>query len=123
VPETTRREHDAATDLPEFLAARARGASDLRLAADTTIGLVAVLVAIIWPFPLASFVIAAGGCFLGFGVWGIADRELTERASTATPRQARLLRLVKLLATVVGAAAAAVLMIRVMAVLIGTVIS
>lgn len=111
------------SDLPEFLMARARGASDLRLAADTTVGLVAVLVTLIWPFPFGFVALTAGGCLLGFGVWGIADRELSERGSSVTPRQARLLGVVKILATVVGAVSAAALMVGTMAVLIGRVIS
>ena len=103
--------------------ARARGASDLRLAADATVGLVAVLVPTIWPVPLGFFVLVAGGCFLSFGVWGLADRELDERGALATPRQTRLLNGVKILATVVGAVSAAALMVGTMAVLIGRVIS
>ena len=110
-------------DLPGFLAARARSASDLRLMLDAVIGLAAVLVAAIWPIPLGILVMSAGGCFLSFGVWGIADRELIERGTAATTRQARLLRVAKSLATIVGTVSAAVLMIRTMAILIGLVIS
>lgn len=111
------------SDLPEFLAARARGSSDARLAADATVGLIAVLVSLIWPFPYWYFVLCVGGCLLGFGAWGIADRELSERASTASRSQLALLRTAKILATVAGAAAAAVLAVAVMAILIGRVIS
>ena len=119
--EQSQRAHDA--DLPEFLAARARGASDLRLVADTMIGLIAVFAAIVWPFPYSLFVLTAGGCLLGFGVWGIADRELAERGSSATGAQTRWLRLAKRVATAVGATSAAVLAVRFMALLIGRVIS
>ena len=110
-------------DLPAFLAARARSASDLRLAADATVGLIAILIAVIWPYQFGFLAITAGGCFLGFGVWGIADRELLERGESAPPRQVRLLRATKILATVVGAASAAVLAVGIMAILIGRVIS
>ena len=114
---------DRERDLPEFLAARARGASDARLAADTTVGLIAVLVSLMWQFPLWFLVLAAGGCFLGFGVWGIADREQSERGAGATPRVRAVLRTAKILATVVGAASAAALAVALMAILIGRVIS
>ena len=115
------RERDA--DLPEFLAERARGASDLRLAADETVGLFAIVIALLWPFPVDFFAVAIGGCFLGFGVWGIADRELQERGASASPRQLRLFRFAKYGATIFGAVSAAALAVGVMAVLIGRVIS
>jgi hypothetical protein len=120
-PPTSPPERDS--DLPEFLASRARAASDARLAVDTTIGLIAVLVSIVWPFPFWYFVTAAGGCFLGFGLWGIADRELSERGTNASRRVRDVLRAARVLATVVGAASAAVLAVMVMAFLIGRVIS
>lgn len=74
-------------------------------------------------FPYWYLALAAGGCFLGFGVWGIADRELSERGATATARTRGILRATKVLATVVGAASAAALAVMVMAFLIGRVIS
>jgi hypothetical protein len=116
------RTRDDAT-LPAALAERARGASDLRLAADVTGGIIAILLALMWGGKLGFFLLAAGGCFLGFGVWGIADRELSERGPDASSRQTRLLQLAKYVATIVGAISAALLAVGIMALLIGRVIS
>ena len=66
--------------LPELLAARARSASDTRLVLDVAGGLLASGVAVAWR-PAAWFpMLSAALCFAAFGCWGIADRELAERA-------------------------------------------
>ena len=64
--------------LPALLAARARAASDGRLAADASAGLIAGALAAIAQPPAWPLIVAAGTCFLAYGVWGIADRALQE---------------------------------------------
>ena len=73
-------EADAADlTLPAFLAARARAASDGRLAANAGAGLIAGALAAIARPPAWPLLAAAGTCFLAYGTWGIADRALRER--------------------------------------------
>jgi hypothetical protein len=92
--------------LPEFLTARARRASDLRLALDAGGGvLVAALVAITRP-PAWRSLLALGACFAAFGLWGILDRELGDPPGASRTRQ-RWLRGSRALVTVLGVAAAA----------------
>ena len=73
--------------LAEFLAHRARQASDLRLVVDAAAGFViAVLIAILRPpvwVPLAAFAFALGA----FGAWGILDRETSDPASVSGRRR------------------------------------
>jgi hypothetical protein len=70
-----------ATDLTlsALLAARARAASDGRLAADAGAGLIAGAFAAIAQPPAWLLILAAATCFLAYGTWGIADRALQER--------------------------------------------
>jgi hypothetical protein len=111
------------SDLPTMLAEKARNSSDARLAADATGGFIVAVVSLLVPFPFWYLALAVGGCFLGFGAWGIADRELRERAAGASRGLVRTLRIVKVLATIVGAVSAAVLAIMILGVAIGRVIS
>ena len=77
--------------LAEFLAHRARQASDLRLVVDAAAGFViAVLIAILRPpvwVPLAAFAFALGA----FGAWGILDRETSDPASASGGGRRRIL--------------------------------
>lgn len=120
--ETTRTETNDA-DLPGFLRARARAASDTRLVADAVVGFIAAITCAIWQFPSWHLGLAASACFFAFGVWGIAERELTDREASAPPRLVRVLHFVQNAAAIAGAVAAAGLAIGVMAILIGRVIS
>ncbi|HEX7122983.1 MAG TPA: hypothetical protein VF178_11475 [Gemmatimonadaceae bacterium] len=70
--------------LAALLAARARASSDRRLALHAGAGLVAAVAVLItrppvWP-SLALVAVAVGA----YGAWGIADRELGERAARGT---------------------------------------
>lgn len=109
--------------LPEFLAARARRASDARLAADATGGFIVAMVALMVRFPGWHLVLAAASCFFAFGLWGIADRELGERASSASPAVVTTFRVVLAVASLVGALAAAALLMSLMGIALGTIIS
>jgi hypothetical protein len=109
--------------LGEVLKARARSASDTRLAADAAGGFIVAVVTLAWPYPLWYLVLPAACCFLAFGVWGIADRELGERGDTVTLKARRTLRIVQALAIVVGGASAAALALTLLGIAIGRVIS
>ena len=107
--------------LPEFLAERARASSDLRLAVDAIAGLVVVTTFSFWRVPAWYLLVAIGACFLFYGTWAIAGRELAE--GTATPRTRMLLKALSTISAVVGFGAAAFLALAVVAKLIGRVIS
>jgi hypothetical protein len=69
---------DSALTLPQFLARRARGASDRRLAIDAGAGIVLGVSAVIFRPPLWILIVCAALCFAAFGAWGILDRELAD---------------------------------------------
>ena len=108
--------------LPEFLAARARHASDTRLALDALIGLVIATGVAYWNGPGASFFVSVGVCFFAYGVWGITDRELGERP-TAAPRVRTALRAARVIAAALGFAAAAWIVVLALAKALGVMIS
>ena len=112
-------------NLREFLAARARTASDLRLALDAGLGLLATTVALLWRPGGWKLVTSAALCFLAFGGWGIADRELQERAHDPGNSHItlRLLRLARVFAATLGAGAAIALLVGVLGIALGTWIS
>ncbi|AHG92763.1 hypothetical protein J421_5228 (plasmid) [Gemmatirosa kalamazoonensis] len=72
--------------LPELLAARARRASDLRLALDVGVGVLVAAAALFWRPTAWVLLLSAALCFVAFGLWGIADRagNRTLRAAAAT---------------------------------------
>lgn len=105
------------------LAARARATSDGALVLAVIAGLTATIVVAIWR-PAAWIVLGSiGVCAAAFGGWGIADRELVERAATGHPAAVTALRAVRLLALLAGVAAAIVAALRVLGVALGTWIS
>lgn len=108
--------------LPEFLAARARRATDTRLAVDALVGLLIVAGVAWWNGPGASFLISMGACFLAYGVWGIADRELGEHPD-ATPSVRGSLRGLRAVAAVLGFAAGAYILVLALAKALGVMIS
>jgi hypothetical protein len=112
---------EAGNSLPEFLAERARASSDTRLAVDAIAGLVFMITFSFWRIPAWYLLVAIGACFLFYGTWAIAGRELAE--GTATRRERMLLRALSTISAAVGLASAAFLMLAVVAKLIGRVIS
>lgn len=108
--------------LPEFLAERARTSSDTRLLVDAIAGLVVAVTFSIWRIPAWYLLAAAGACFLFYGIWAIAGRELAE-APAGAPRRRVILKGLSLVSATAGFAAAAFLVLAVMAKLIGRVIS
>ena len=109
--------------LTEFLAARARAASDGRLVLDVIVGSSAALGVAIWQ-PIGWITLLGGAVSLAaFGVWGIVDREIRERADAPHARVVRVLSLVRILAAVVGALAAVTALFAGLGVRLGTWIS
>lgn len=111
------REHS----LGVLLAARARRASDGRLAIDAGAGIVVIVVALIWRPPGWALLAAAAGCFLAFGAWGIADRSLIARGTDAGA--VRVLRGVRGAAVVLGAVSAVALLVIALGLGLGRMIS
>ena len=108
--------------LGEFLADRAHHASDTRLAIDVAIGVVGAVVAIAvrpWAWPA---LLGASLCFAPFGGWAIADRELADRSSDHGPA-VRALRFVRGVSVAVGALAAALMLLAMLGIALGTIIS
>ena len=108
--------------LTEFLSDRAHRASDTRLALDVAIGVVGAVVSIVrrpWGWPV---LLGVALCFLAFGGWAIADRELSERRSDHGPL-ARTLRALRVVAIALGALAGAELLLAVLGIALGTIIS
>lgn len=108
--------------LPEFLAARARHASDGRLAIDALAGLFVAGAVAYWGGPGSAFLFSIAICFFAFGVWGIADRELGERPAAA-PRVRVTLVTLRIAAAILGFAAAAYVVILALAKALGVMIS
>ncbi|MGH7627258.1 MAG: hypothetical protein ACREOJ_18325 [Gemmatimonadaceae bacterium] len=120
--------------LPELLAQRARHASDGRLALDLAGGIIVATTAAILAPPGWLQLISAALTFAAFGAWGISDRMLSERSSTAASAPGRAgragragrdqwLRAARLAAAALGTCAAVVLLLSVFALLLGTWIS
>ena len=99
-------------DLFHALASRARATSDGRLVLDVVGGLAATLVIAAWRPPAWPILGSVALCAAAFGVWGIADREITERGATR-PLAAVALRVVRMVSLALGvcAAVAAVLVL------------
>ena len=110
-------------NLPELLAARARHASDTRLALDAVLGSVIALGAVFWRGPGWYFITSIASCFLAFGFWGMADRELGERGNAGSPRAVWLLRAGRIVAAIIGAIAAVMAMLTALALALGRMIS
>lgn len=95
-------EGSASDSLPQFLAQRARNASDGRLALDAAAGLIALAAAPVVASPSNVILAAVGTCFVAFGLWGITDRELGERRLTIGPIGGALLLTVRAVAGALG---------------------
>ena len=109
--------------LPEFLAARARAASDGRLVVDVIAGCGVALGVAVWRPVGWITLLGAAMCLAAFGVWGIVDREMRERAETPHAYVLRVLSMVRVAAAVVGALAAVTAILAVLGVVLGTWIS
>jgi hypothetical protein len=107
----------------DVLASRARATSDGALVIVVLGGLAAAIGVAVWR-PAAWMVLGAVGvCAAAFGGWGIADRELVERAGTGSRAALAALRAVRLLALLAGIGAAIVAALRMLGAVLGTWIS
>jgi hypothetical protein len=115
----------SAPSLTAALAARARAASDGRLALDVGGGLVAALVIGIWRPSAWPIGVSAAIGLAAFGAWGIAEREIQERASdvAAGRRLVLALRVLQGISITAGILAAAVAGFALLAFALGTIIS
>lgn len=108
--------------LGEFLAGRARAASEVRLVGDAAFSVLAAVAVGVWRGPLWDARIAIALCFVAFGIWGIADRDLARRDG-ATKRELLFPRVTRIGAAILGFGAAAYLMMALLGRAIGRVIS
>jgi hypothetical protein len=104
-----------------LLAARARTASDARLALDTAVGLIAGTLAVALRPPAWSVLASAALCLVAFGLWGIIDRSVREHE--AETRALRVLRFLRAAAAALGVLGALALVATGMALMLGTWIS
>jgi len=109
--------------LPEFLAARARAASDGRLVVDVIIGCCGALAVAVWRPAGWVTLLGAAVSLAAFGAWGIVDREIRERADASHGRIVRVLSLLRIGAATVGALAALTAMFSLLGIALGTWIS
>jgi hypothetical protein len=107
--------------LTAFLARRARTSTDARLILDAVLGFIVATAALLAQRPIWYMFTSAGICFLSFGVWGIADRELAERQAGSIA--GRLLVVARVAAAIIGFVAAAALFTGALGIAIGRVIS
>jgi hypothetical protein len=108
--------------LLEFLAARARLASDERLVAYAGGGFVLALVLLFWNGPGWELLLSASVCCSAFGVWGITDRELREMDAPGV-RSVVALALLRVSAAIVGFVAFAFFAIALLGRSLGRIIS
>lgn len=104
----------------DFLARRARGASDLRLIVDAVLGFIVAVAALLARGPAWHVFTSAGICFLSYGAWGIADREMAD--DPASPI-ARWLGAARWASAVVGFVAVAFLVLSLLGIALGRIIS
>ena len=110
-------------NLPDALVARARAASDGRLALDAVCGLFVAIAIAAWHPRMWLVPFSAAICFATYGGWGIADRELRERADVAGALVIRTLRAARSLCAAAGVIAAATVLFAVLGIVLGTWIS
>jgi hypothetical protein len=109
-------------DLFHVLASRARGMSDGALV-GLVLGALSAIVVAAWRPAGWMLLGSIGVCAAAFGGWGIADRELVERAGTGSRGAVTALRGVRLLTLLAGIGAAIVAAFRVLGAALGTWIS
>ena len=109
--------------LAEFLVYRARSASIRRLAADAVAGGAGVA-AVMWWRPTGWLVLASAAlCFFSYGAWGILDRLRARSAVRVRTLLAGLFDAACVLCALLGALAAAGVLLGVWALGLGTWIS
>ena len=112
---------DREETLGEFLASRARRASDMRLAGDAIAAILTGAAIALSRGPAWDLRISTAACFFAFAIWGIADRDL--QRDNMSSRMALFARSARIVAAACGFAAAAYLMLALLGRAIGRVIS
>ena len=107
--------------LTAFLARRARTSTDARLIMDAVLGFIIAVAALLAQGPVWYLFSSAGICFLSFGAWGIADREISELQPETI--LVRMLSVARIASAVIGFVAAAAFITGALGVAIGRVIS
>jgi len=108
--------------LGEFLATRARRASESLLVGHAITAVLAAVAIAAWRGPLWDVRMSVAMCFLAFGVWGIADRDL-QHHPTGSRSLLLGIRTARVVAAALGFAAVAYLMLALMGRALGTIIS
>jgi hypothetical protein len=108
--------------LSQFLASRARHTTHTRLTGQAVGAMLAAVAIAVWRGPAWEIRLSIAAGLLAFGVWGLADREL---AGAVSPwhRPSPALRVTKVIAAVLGFAAAAFLMMALLGRALGRIIS
>lgn len=107
--------------LGQFLAERARRASDGRLAWQAIMAVMAAVAILAWRGPAWDVRLALATALLSFGVWGVADRDLDR--DHRSPAARLLLRAGRVVAAVLGFGAAAYFMMAMLGRALGRIIS
>jgi hypothetical protein len=108
--------------LTEFLASRARQTTHSRLTGQAAGAILAAVAIAVWRGPAWEIRLSIAACLFAFGVWGIADRELA-RPANPWHRPSMVLRATRVIAAVLGFAAAAFLMMALLGRSLGRIIS
>jgi hypothetical protein len=109
--------------LAEFLVARARSASIMRLAIDAGLGATGCA-AILWLKPTGWLVpVSVALCFSSYGFWGLLDRARSHRAIANSARLAGVIDAMCAISVALGGIAAAGVLFGVWAIALGTWIS
>ena len=106
--------------LVDFLARRARTSTDARLIVDAVVGFIVAIAALLSRGPVWYLFVSAGLCFLSFGAWGIADREMSERAAD---RVSKMLGVARIISATIGFIAVVFLVLGALGVALGTIVS
>ena len=122
VPPMVERVAEQEETLGEFLASRARRASDALLAGHAITAVLTAIAVSAWRGPAWDIRLCVAICFLAFAVWGIADRDIAARESA--PRRLRaVLETVRFTAAACGFASAGFLALSLLGRLLGKLIS
>lgn len=109
--------------LPEYLAARARAASDERLVLDAIAGALVAIGVGVWRPPGWITLVGAAVALVAYALWGIADRELRERSESASTFTLGVLRALRIAVAMVGFLSMAVALFAGLTLALGTWIS
>ena len=108
--------------LGEFLASRARRVSDTVLARHAITAALALVAIAAWRGPAWDIRLSIAICFLAFGFWGIADRDLRENERATRPVRLAL-QTARIVTATFGFAAAAYLAMSLLGRALGRIIS